>query len=142
MKPTVRQRRLTLVLAAVLLITTGILAPFGAIQLQRIDGFILVAELGFTAFIFVSRFSLGFYTQRIFSFAASTVVLSALLAEAVVLCARLANAVSRLQRERASKLLSVHAAVGALTHQIRQPLTYWNKGFCRTSISRAFAARH
>jgi len=83
----------------------------------------LVAELGVTAFIIVSRFSLGFYTQRVFSLAASTIVLSALLAEAVVLYARLANAVSRLQRERASKLLSVQAAVGALTHQMRQPLT-------------------
>ena len=44
MKPTVRQRRLTLVLAAVLLIATGIIAPFGAIQLQRIDGFIPATE--------------------------------------------------------------------------------------------------
>ena len=102
----------------------------------------LVTELGVTSFIILSRFSLGFYRQRLFSLVASTVVLSALLAEAVVLYARLANAVARLQRERASKLLSVQAAVGALTHQIRQPLTYWNKGFCRTSISRAFAARH
>ena len=51
----------------------------------------LVAELGVTAFIIVSRFSLGFYTQRVFSLAASTIVLSALLAEAVVLYARLAK---------------------------------------------------
>jgi signal transduction histidine kinase len=83
----------------------------------------LVAELGVTTFVITSRFSLGFYTQRIFSLAASTIVLSALLAEAVVLYARLANAVSRLQRERASKLLNVQAAVGALIHQMRQPLT-------------------
>src|SRR6516164_1794266 len=45
----------------------------------------LMAELGVAAFIIVSRFSLGFYTQRVFSLAASTVVLSALLGEAVVL---------------------------------------------------------
>jgi signal transduction histidine kinase len=83
----------------------------------------LVAELAVTTFVITTRFSLGFYTQRIFSFAASTIVLSALLAEAVVLYARLANAVSRLQRERASKLLNVQAAVGALIHQMRQPLT-------------------
>ena len=44
MKPTVGQRRLTLVLAAVVLIATGIIAPFGAIQLQRIDGFIPATE--------------------------------------------------------------------------------------------------
>ncbi len=83
----------------------------------------LVAELASTTFVITSCFSLGFYTQRIFSLAASTIVLSALLAEAVVLYARLANAVSRLQRERASRLLDVQAAVGALTHQMRQPLT-------------------
>jgi signal transduction histidine kinase len=82
-----------------------------------------VAELGVTTFVITSRFSLGFYTQRIFSLAASAIVLSALLAEAMVLYARLANAVSRLQRERASKLLNVQAAVGALIHQMRQPLT-------------------
>ena len=44
MTPTVRQRRLTLVLAAVVLIATGIITPFGAIQLQRIDSFIPTAE--------------------------------------------------------------------------------------------------
>src|SRR5262249_9403964 len=49
----------------------------------------LVAELAVTSFVITSRFSLGFYIQRIFSLAASTIVLSALLAEAVVLYARL-----------------------------------------------------
>ena len=83
----------------------------------------LVAELGVAAFIIVSRFSLGFYTQRVFSLAASTVVLSALLGEAMVLYGRLARTIVLLQRERASKLLSVQAAVGALIHQMRQPLT-------------------
>ena len=67
--------------------------------------------------------TVGFYSQRLFSMAASTVVLSALLAEAMVLYGRLAKTIVLLQRERASKLLSVQAAVGALTHQMRQPLT-------------------
>jgi len=98
----------------------------------------LVAELGVTAFIIVSRFSLGFYTQRVFSFAASTIVLSALLAEAMALYARLANAVTLLQRERASKLLNVTAAVGALTHQMRQPLTGIGT---RASAARRFLAQ-
>ena len=98
----------------------------------------LVAELGVTTFVITSWFSLGFYTQRIFSLAASTIVLSALLAEAVVLYARLANAVVRLQHERASKLLSVQAAVGALTHQMRQPLTGIGT---RASAARRFLAQ-
>src|SRR6516164_1374600 len=98
----------------------------------------LLAELGVAAFIIVSRFSLGFYTQRVFSFAASTIVLSALLAEAGVLYARLANAIALLQRERASKLLNVTAAVGALTHQMRQPLTGIGT---RASAARRFLAQ-
>jgi hypothetical protein len=44
MTPTVRQRRLALVLAAAVLIATIIIAPFGAIQLRRIDGFIPATE--------------------------------------------------------------------------------------------------
>src|SRR3974390_116434 len=83
----------------------------------------LVADLAMTIFGVQSRFSLGFYAQRVFSMVASTIVLSALLAEAMVLYARLANAIVRLRPERATKLLNVAAAVGALTHQMRQPLT-------------------
>jgi hypothetical protein len=44
MTPTARQRRLTLALAAVVLIATAIIAPFGAVQLRRIDGFIPATE--------------------------------------------------------------------------------------------------
>jgi len=91
-----------------------------------------------TTFVITSRFSLGFYTQRIFSLAASTIVLSALLAEVVVLYGRLAKTIVLLQRERASKLLSVRAAVGALTHQLRQPLTGIGT---RASAARRFLAQ-
>jgi signal transduction histidine kinase len=83
----------------------------------------LVAELAMTAFVIVSRFSLGFYTQRLFSLAASTIVLSALLAEATVLYGRLANAIVLLRRERADRLMSVEAATAVMAHEVRQPLT-------------------
>jgi signal transduction histidine kinase len=98
----------------------------------------LVAELAVTTFVITSRFSLGFYTQRMFSLAASTIVLSALLAEAAVLYGRLANTIVLLQRERASKLLNIQAAVGALTHQMRQPLTGIGT---RASAARRFLAQ-
>src|SRR6516164_7438437 len=97
-----------------------------------------VAELAVTAFVITSRFTLGFYVQRAFSLAASTLVLSALLAEAMVIYARLANAIALLQRERASKLLNITAAVGALTHQMRQPLTGIGT---RASAARRFLAQ-
>jgi signal transduction histidine kinase len=83
----------------------------------------LVAELAMTSFVIVSRFSLGFYSQRAFSLAASTVVLSALLAESTVLYGRLANAIVLLQRERADRLMSVEAATAVMAHEVRQPLT-------------------
>ena len=83
----------------------------------------LVAELASTTFVITSRFSLGFYTQRIFSLGASTIVLSALLAEAVVLYARLANAIVRLRHEQETKIMSAQAITAAIAHEIRQPLT-------------------
>jgi signal transduction histidine kinase len=83
----------------------------------------LVAELAVTTFVITSRFSLGFYTQRVFSLAASTIVLSALLAEAVVLYARLANAIVRLRHEQETKITSAQAIIAAIGHEIRQPLT-------------------
>jgi signal transduction histidine kinase len=83
----------------------------------------LVAELAMTSFVIVSRFSLGFYTQRVFSLAASTIVLSALLAEAMALYGRLAKAIVLLDRERTDRLMSVEAATAVMAHEVRQPLT-------------------
>ena len=65
MKPTVRQRRLTLGLAAVVLIATGIITPFGAIQLQRIDGFIPTAE---------SAIIIGYFFTSVLLFGQSRIV--------------------------------------------------------------------
>jgi signal transduction histidine kinase len=82
-----------------------------------------VAQLAMTTFVITSRFSLGFYTQRIFIVAASTIVLSALLAEAMVLYARFANAIVRLRHEQDTKIMSAQAITAAVAHEIRQPLT-------------------
>jgi signal transduction histidine kinase len=76
-----------------------------------------------TTFVITSRFSLGFYTQRIFSLTASTIVLSALLAEAMVLYARLAKAIVRLRHEQETKIISAQAITAAIAHEIKQPLT-------------------
>jgi len=85
----------------------------------------VVAELGATAFVITSRFSLGFYAQRVYSLAASTIVLSALLAEATVLYARLANAIVRLRREQETKLTSAQAITAAIAHEIRHLGRRW-----------------
>src|SRR6516162_9458942 len=83
----------------------------------------LVADLAMTIFGVQSRFSLGFYIQRGFSLAASTIVLSALFAEAGVLYGRLVNAIVRLRREQETKIMSAQAITAAIAHEIRQPLT-------------------
>ena len=75
----------------------------------------LVAELSVTTFVITSRFSLGFYTQRLFSLAASTIVLSALLAEVVVLYARIA-ALAREAEHRTKNILSSIQATVNLSH--------------------------
>jgi len=85
--------------------------------------FATVLEQAIVSLLIVSRFSVGFYAGRVLSVVASTVVLIALLSETVILYGRLARYIGHLQRERTSKLLNVQAAVGALTHQLRQPLT-------------------
>ena len=83
----------------------------------------LVAELWVTTFVIGSRYSLGFYANRLLSVTVSVVVLIALLTEAAVLYARLYNAIALLQRERANRLVSVDAATAAIAHEVRQPLT-------------------
>ena len=65
MTPTARQRRLTLVFAAVVLIATGIITPFGAIQLQRIDSFIPTAE---------SAIIIGYFFTSVLLFGQSRIV--------------------------------------------------------------------
>jgi signal transduction histidine kinase len=83
----------------------------------------LVAELAVTTFVIASRFSLGFYASRLLSVAASTIVLIALLVEMVRHEVRLARANLALQLERSRKLVTLDVALGALTHEVKQPLS-------------------
>ena len=68
------------------------------------------------------RFDVGWYSIRIFSLVASTVVLLVLLAETTNLYAKLVLTLHALKRERSDRLVTVEAATGALAHEIRQPL--------------------
>ena len=76
-----------------------------------------------TTFVMTSRFSLGFYASRSLSVAASTIVLIALLAETVGQGMRLARANLALQLERSRKLTTLDAALGAITHEAKQPIS-------------------
>jgi signal transduction histidine kinase len=96
---------------------------------SMLDLWLTVALLGWlpnfvvAALFPIHRFSLGWYTSRIFALIGGFTVLIALLAETIALYTRLANAVALLRQERDNRLMSLDAATGALAHEIRQPLT-------------------
>jgi signal transduction histidine kinase len=97
-----------------------------------------VAEQAIVSLFIASRFSVGFYSSRMFSVVVSTIVLIALLSETINLYARLSRANKKLQRAHENKLTSVAAAVAAITHEIRQPLTAIST---KSSAARRFLAR-
>jgi len=68
------------------------------------------------------RFSIGWYTARVFVLIASSMVLAALLLETTVLYSRLASAIILQRRERTNRLLSIDAVTAAIAHELRTPL--------------------
>jgi signal transduction histidine kinase len=81
-----------------------------------------VAEQAVVSLFIASRFSLGFYTSRVFSVVVSTIVLVVLLSEMTRVYARLSRANRTLQHERENKLANLETVVAAIAHEVRQPL--------------------
>ena len=100
--------------------------------------FATVVEQAVSCLFIVSRYSVGAYAVRTFSVIVSTIVLSAMLSEFVRVYASLVRTNQMLRRERESKLTNVAAAVAALAHEIRQPLTAIS---ANSSAARRFLAR-
>ena len=82
-----------------------------------------VAEAGIITLVAASRYTVSFYSTRLFAVVVSTSVLAALLSESARMYLRLAVAVRALQRERANKLMSLEVVVASVAHEIKQPLT-------------------
>jgi signal transduction histidine kinase len=97
-----------------------------------------VAEQAVVSLFIASRFSVGFYSSRMFSVIVSTIVLIALLSETINLYARLSRANQKLQRAQENKLTDVGAAIATIAHEIRQPLTAIS---AKSSAARRFLAR-
>jgi signal transduction histidine kinase len=74
-------------------------------------------------FFTVARFSVGWYVSRCFAVVASSMLLLVLLTELTMLYARVASSILLLRRERTGRLATVEAAMAAIAHEIRQPLT-------------------
>jgi signal transduction histidine kinase len=83
----------------------------------------LLAELALVTVFVPGRFNLAYYCGRLLSVAVSTAVLGILIVETIKLYAALSRAAGMLQRERESKRLNLEAAVAAISHDVRQPLT-------------------
>jgi signal transduction histidine kinase len=77
-----------------------------------------IGELALT----LIRFSVGFYTSRVFSLVTSMIVLLVLLRETARLYERLAHSNMALQRERDNKLMNLEAVIASISHEVRQPL--------------------
>ncbi|MGB6285404.1 MAG: MASE4 domain-containing protein [Xanthobacteraceae bacterium] len=97
-----------------------------------------VAEQAVVSLFIASRFSVGFYSSRMFSVVVSTIVLIALLSETINLYARLSRVNKILQRAHETKLTDVEAAIATIAHEIRQPLTAIS---AKSSAARRFLAR-
>ena len=69
------------------------------------------------------RFSVGWYTVRIFGVLSSCIVLIVLLYEIETLYARLLGAVLAQRREREARLMTGDAVAASIAHEVKQPLT-------------------
>ena len=83
----------------------------------------LIAEAALATLVGATRYTLAFYSSRVFAFVVSSSVLAALIWEITRLYARLSLAFRALQRERANKLLNLEAMIASVAHEIKQPLT-------------------
>jgi C4-dicarboxylate-specific signal transduction histidine kinase len=79
-------------------------------------------ELLINTVMISGRFTVGWYFSRGFSVLVSAIVLIVMLKEMLVLNTKLVRMGMRLQRERTSKLATVDFVVGAIAHEVRQPL--------------------
>ncbi len=81
-----------------------------------------LAELVINTVFISSRFTLGWYSGRVFAVLVPTIVMILLLAETFALNARLMRMTTMLQRERSNKLANLEAVVASIAHEVRQPL--------------------
>jgi signal transduction histidine kinase len=82
-----------------------------------------IAEASIVVFVGASRYTVAFYFGRVFALIVASSVLSGLLWELTRLYASLSLTVRALERERESKVLNLSVMIGALAHEIKQPLT-------------------
>ena len=84
--------------------------------------FTLVLEVTMSSLLAASRFDVGWYASRVFTLAASIVVLIVLLSETTTLYANLARSVLRQRGAREARQVAMDAMAASIAHEIKQPL--------------------
>ena len=79
-------------------------------------------EIGFFVLLTSLRFSLAFYTSRIYALITASVVLLVLLSEMTTLYGRLARSIVVQRREREGRLMAMNAMSASVAHELSQPL--------------------
>ena len=85
--------------------------------------FIFSIEIPLSYYPDPARFSVGWYTVRVFGLLSSGIVLIVLLHEITALYARLLGAVLAQRRERDARLMTGDAVAATIAHEVKQPLT-------------------
>jgi signal transduction histidine kinase len=84
--------------------------------------FTLALEIVMLNIIIGNRFSLGWYAGRVYSFAASIIVLLVLLSETTALFANLAQSAMRWRSVRTGQQSAMDTMAASIAHEINQPL--------------------
>jgi signal transduction histidine kinase len=82
-----------------------------------------VIEMVLISFPVPARYSVGWYSGRIFGVLSGSLVLFVLLYEITTLYARLLRAVLAQRRERQARLMTADAVSASIAHEIKQPLS-------------------
>jgi signal transduction histidine kinase len=85
--------------------------------------FLYAIEIPLTYYPSPFRFSLGWYTVRVFGFFSSILILIVLLYEITTIYGRLLHAVLAQRREREARLVTGDAIAATIAHEVKQPLS-------------------
>ena len=70
-----------------------------------------------------TRFTVGFYTSRLFALAAAIAILLVLLSETLTLYANLAQTAMKRRSSREGRQVAMDAMAASIAHEVRQPIT-------------------
>jgi signal transduction histidine kinase len=112
-----------------LLISVAALVVLWARRRSVLDLYLMVVmcafviEIALISFPVAKRFTIGWYTGRVFGVLAGSITLFVLLYETTTLYAQLLRAVMAQRRERDARLMTGDAVAASIAHEVNQPLT-------------------